>query len=117
MLRPRRLAALLPLLALLLPASTAAQTTALPPTTAAGHGPQALAIRAEGQGPRAHVSSSGACTPDGGIMLPLPEDVRPFLPGARSADIELADGKRVLRIEIPRDKTDPKAGTWMMLIA
>lgn len=101
-----------------LSSAAAALPAGLSVVVPAGHGQQALAVRAEGDGVRARVCAAGACAADGGVMLPLPEDVRKLFPtGARGEAVELADGKRVLRIDVPASSTEPGLGTWVMLIA
>jgi hypothetical protein len=97
--------------------SAVAEDARLSIVVPAGHGQQALAVRAEGEGVRVRVCAASACSADGGVMLPLPEDVRKLLGGARGREVELASGKRVLWIDVPASRAEPLAGSWVMLIA
>jgi HEAT repeat protein len=106
----------LPLLATLaLAAPAAAQPASLALTVPAGRGQQALALRAEGNAVRARVCAAGAgCTPDGGALLPLPEEVRALLPKAKATSVLLAGGRVLAHVELPGET----AGTaWRMLLA
>jgi hypothetical protein len=103
------------LAAMALAAPAAAQPTAgLSLAVPAGPGQQALALRAEGGAIRARVCAAAPCTPDGGALLPLPEDVRPLLPSARAKTIALAGGRSVARVDVP----GAAAGSaWVLLMA
>src|SRR6185369_6856767 len=103
------LVAAISLLALATPSS--AETALSAPS---GHGQQALAARVDGAVIRARVCAAGACSPDGGTALPVPEDVRAGLPRAKGSVIGLADGKSVLRFDVPGEG---EGATWVMLLA
>ena len=107
------------LAALALAAPAAAQSPGPGPGLALlvppGPGQQTLALRAEGGAVRARVCASAAsCTPDGGALLPLPEDARPLLPRARVTAVTLAGGRAVARVELPGEA--PEAA-WVMILA
>jgi hypothetical protein len=110
----RRIATLLPLLAALAPAAAFGQTSGLSFSAPAGRGQQALALRAEGGAVRAHVCAAAAgCTPDGGALLPLPEDVRALLPKATARTVTLAGGRVLVDVALPGEA----GAVWRMLIA
>ncbi len=110
----------LTILALTLAASTplfprVAHAAAPPSLTIPGaSGQQALALRVEGAALRARVCGSGACEPDGGAALGLPEDVRPLVGNAALKRVELRSGRSVARLDVPGKDG---AGTWVMLVA
>jgi hypothetical protein len=103
------------LASLALAAPAAAQAPVLALSVPAGPGQQALALRAEGGAVRARVCASATgCAPDGGALLPLPEDARPLLGKARATVLTLAGGRAVARVELPGEA--PEAA-WVMILA
>lgn len=115
LLRPPGTLAALAALALAAPAAAQPPGPSLALSVPPGPGQQALALRTEGGAVRARVCASAvSCTPDGGALLPLPEDVRPLLARARLTTVPLAGGRAVARVELPGDA--PEAA-WVMLLA
>ncbi|APR81184.1 HEAT repeat protein [Minicystis rosea] len=97
-----------------LAAPAKAQSSSLALNVPAGRGQQALALRAEGNAVRARVCASAAgCTPDGGALLPLPEDVRALLPKGKATTVMLAGGRALGHVELPGEG----GAAWRMLIA
>ncbi len=117
-LRPRLLAVPLALGALLTPTFAQAQPAGFAQSAPAGHGQQTLTIKAEPTGLRAQVCAGTPCAVDAGIILPFPEDVRPSIPRGKASTLELADGRRLLRVDLPADPASTSAGgTWVILLA
>ena len=83
---------------------------ALPP----GAGQQALALHAEGGAIRARVCAAAPCTPEGGALLPLPEDVRPLLARAKATAIPLGGGRAAARLDVPGEA---EGSSWVLLLA
>src|SRR5262249_35036668 len=81
-------------------------------TIAGSHGQQAIAARASAAGVVAHVCS-GACGPDGGVPIAVPDDAKPFLEKAKSAVIDLPEGRHLLRIDVPGAGDE----AWVLMIA
>ena len=112
-----RIRPLVALAALAVAAPAAAQGAGLALSIPGAAGQQALALRAEGGAVRARVCApGGACAPDGGALLPLPEDARPLLsrPGARATAVTLVGGRGVARVELPGETP---GAAWVMLLA
>lgn len=103
----------LPLFAATLALSSyaAAQPAAL--TVPAGRGQQVLALRMESDGVRARVCEAGACSPDGGVTLPLPADVKPLLAHAKITSVLRANHPSLAHVELPGEN----GAAWRMLIA
>jgi HEAT repeat protein len=105
---------LLPALAALaLAAPASAQPGGIAIASPGGPGQQALAIRAEGGAILARACAAAPCTPDGGVLLPVPDDVKPLLPGGRAATIALAGGRVVGRVDVPGGAA---GSAWVMLL-
>jgi hypothetical protein len=84
----------------------------------AAHGQQALALEGTATGLRARVCASAPCSPDGGALLPIAEEIRPLLARGRASAIELEGGRQLAKIELPAEETGPSAGgRWVMLLA
>jgi HEAT repeat protein len=116
--RPRLPLALGLLGALLGPRLAAAQAPAPATSLPAAHGQQALALELAPTGLRAQVCAAAPCSAASGPLLALPDDVRPLLARGRATPIALADGKQLLRVDLPADPTGPSAGgSWVMLLA
>jgi hypothetical protein len=113
--RSRSLAALVvafsPLLA---PAVASAAPTGL--IVAAGHGQQAIAVTPDAAGVRVNVCASGPCSADGGAVIAAPDAAKASLAGARVSPIELAGGKRIVRVDVPLAGAAGDA-TWVLLVA
>lgn len=80
----------------------------------AGHGQQALAVGLDGTGGLRARVCAGTCSPDGGALLPVPDDARRGLSAAKLSTIELADGKLVVRADVP---SATEGASFVMLLA
>lgn len=81
---------------------------------AEGHLQGALAVRAGTGALVAKVCGRAAvCTADGGVALPVPDDVAPRLASATVVDVPLGAGRRLARVEVPGDG----GGAWVVLVA
>ncbi len=79
-----------------------------------GRGQGALAVGVGPAGVVARVCARAVgCAPDGGVDLAVPEGVAPRLGGARLVEVPLADGRRLVRVEVPLDE----GGAWVALVA
>src|SRR5262249_24092169 len=106
----RSAAAAVPVALALATARAEDPSLAVPP----GPGQQALALRVEGGGVRAHVCAAAPCTPDGGTVVTAPEGPRPVPGKAKAAAITLAGGRAVARVDVPGDA---QGSTWVLLVA
>jgi hypothetical protein len=102
--------------AALAPAVSQAQAPASGQAVAPGaSGQQALAVNVSAQGVTARVcAGGGACSAEGGAALEVAAEARAGLGKARAAVVALADGKKVVRVDVPGAQESER---WVMLIA